>query len=142
MLRLARWRSQQGLLLLEAILSAVVIAVGLVMISRAIGSQLNVVRRMEAYDTLLVLADNKLQELDAAHLMADQAPKEDRTGEFTAKPYAWEISAINREDLDPEKKLEIAEIRVKVRRGSAANAESVTLTELWPRSWVPETWYQ
>ena len=145
----AKWSSRQGFLLLEAILSAVVIAVGLVFISRALGSQLRAVGQVESYDVLLQLAHNKLQELEAERLSGLTPDTEPQQGKFSApdetvSAYEWNISAshIAPETIDPDGKLQLAEVRVRVRSGKDASARSLTLRELWPKDWVPPGWYQ
>ena len=60
--RPAKSSSRRGLLLVEAVLAAVVIAVGLVFISRGLAGQLRALRTVEEYDTLLSLGHGKLLE--------------------------------------------------------------------------------
>ena len=65
----AKRASRRGLLLVEAVLSAVVIGVGLSFITRGLASQLRALRSVEEYDTLLSLARSTLQELEANGLL-------------------------------------------------------------------------
>ncbi len=86
MKRPGRRASQQGLLLVEAVLSAVVIAVGLVFISRSLGGQLRALSTVEAYDTLLLLAQSKLAELEGWGLKQQPIPSQQLRGSF-GEPY-------------------------------------------------------
>ncbi len=138
MARQAKYASQQGLLLVEAVLSAVVIATGLVFISRGLGGQLQALRRLEETDTLLRLARGKLTELEAA-LVAQRLPP-DRTGSFERpdEGYRWTVTATRRPG-EPGEPL-VAEVALTVARESSASP-GMTLVAAWPEEWLPSEWF-
>ena len=133
--------SRQGLLLVEAVLAAVVIAVGLVFISRSLSSQLKALRSVEEYDTLASLAQGKLRELEAK-LLARSLGEQDRQGVFEA-PYAgyrWAVSArVREEPRDPTGDPLMKDVMLSVERAEPPPF-AFQLTAVWPASWVPETW--
>ena len=65
MKRPAKWYSRQGLLLVEAVLSAVIMAAVLVFISRGLGGQLRALRTLQDYDALCALAESTLERWEA-----------------------------------------------------------------------------
>ena len=134
--------SSRGLLLVEAVLSAVVIATGLVLISRGLSGQLKALRATEAYDALLSLASGKLLELEGDRLAraSHGAPME---GAFP-DPYAdfhWALVAMPRDgprDLKDKDRAPLTcdvALTVAQRNTSAA---SVTLRAIWPSAWVSQ----
>jgi hypothetical protein len=131
--------SQRGLLLVEAVLSAVVIAVGLVFISRSLTSQLKALRTMEEHEVLLSLAHGKLGELEAERL-ADLPPTHGRPeGSFE-----WMVDAALRGDLeaDADGRPLFSEVTLTVRHGDDERRSSaVTLSAIWLTRWVPAEWY-
>jgi hypothetical protein len=70
----AKWRSRQGLLLVEASLSAVIIAVGLVFIARGLSTQLKALRTIEAYGGLTAAAESQLFALESVGMFAPPLP--------------------------------------------------------------------
>ncbi|MBI3083390.1 MAG: hypothetical protein HYY90_03405 [Candidatus Omnitrophica bacterium] len=159
MSRRARCSSSRGLLLVEAVLSAVVIAVGLVFISQGLSSQLKALRTMEEYDTLLALARRKWLELEAERLSHLPVAQEARAGSFDAQGtggfdtgYRWTIAAIRRPQLGMSSGGSplFSEVTLTIRRavtpnaGAAAGNErrsaAVILAAIWPSEWVPEEW--
>ena len=132
----------EGLLLVEAVLSAVVIAVGLVAISRGLSNQLQAIRRVEEQETLLVLAHDKLAELEAERLFHHPGPP-DATGVYAAPygAYRWTIAASVRDDArDAAGDSLMSEVTLTVRRDVERSA-SVRLVALWPKDWVPPQWF-
>ena len=134
--------SSRGLLLVEAVLSAVVIATGLVFISRGLSGQLKALRTMEEHDVLLSLANGKLLELEGDRLTraSSGAPMD---GAFS-EPYAayhWLMVATPRQgpsDLkDNDGRPLTSDILLTVAR-SGAPSSSVTLRAIWPSEWVPQ----
>ena len=140
-----KFSSHRGLLLVEAVLSAVVIATGLIFISRGLGSQLNALRKIEEYDTLTSLAHGKLLELEGKMLFHHLLPV-DRRGNFT-EPYAtyqWEVTAALREDATQaaDESPMTAEVVVTVQRQDLTDraAAAVRIRAVWPMDWVPPEW--
>ena len=129
-----RLASQRALLLVEAVLSAVVIAVGLVFISRGLGGQLRTLEAVESRDRLLPLAQSKLSELEGWGFKQQAVPPEQLSGEF-AEPnrgYHWELKASAR--AVPEGSPALSNVRLSVH--SENNPErQVALEAVWPSAW-------
>ena len=159
--RRARCSSSRGLLLVEAVLSAVVIAVGLVFISRGLSSQLTAIRTVEEYDTLLALARRKWLELEAERLSRLPVAQEARTGSCDGQgeegpdaAYQWTITAIRRPQLGmgSDGAPLFSEVTLTIRRtakprsgapvGNEHRSSAVLLSAIWPSEWVPATWLQ
>lgn len=126
-----------GVLLVEATISAVVIAVGLAMISRGLSSQLTALRRIEEAETLLSLARATLLELEGER-SAGRVPSGAREGTFQepTSMYRWTIA------VRPQEAAEGAmwsEVTVSVQRHDRPSAR-VQLFAVWPTEWVPEEW--
>lgn len=125
-------------MLVEAVLSAVVIAVGLVFISRGLANHLRAIRTVEDYQTLLALAQGKLRELEGLQGSGAALPAE-LAGTF-AEPYGayrWEVASAAREDVtDPDGRPLASDVTVTVARTEPTTA-SVQLGTVWPGDWVP-----
>lgn len=136
MMRRARCDSRRGLLLVEAVLSAVVIAVGLTFISRGLGGQLRAIRTVEEQQVLLALAHGKLLALEAELASGRPLPAE-LAGTFE-EPYAayrWQAAVAAREDLaDPDGNPLASDVTVTVERDQPA--ASLRLGAVWPREWT------
>ena len=138
MRRRVRPASRRGLLLVEAVLSAVVIAVGLVFISRALASPLKALRTVEEYDTLLMLAPTQLLEWEAKRSTpavlqgAFQKPYED---------YRWTLKATPRDgpnDLKAQNGTPLTStVTFTVQRGDRPGS-AVRLQAVWPSEWIPQ----
>ena len=139
MRRPATFGSRQGLLLLEAVLAAVVIAVGLVFISRGLASQLKAVRTIDEQQTLLALAHGTLLSLEArlaaGHIL-DQSPE----GGFEApyQSYRWSATMEPRTDQTDALGSPLAgDVFVTVQRENPP-ASAVTLGAVWPNEWLAQ----
>lgn len=146
--------SQRGLLLVEAGLCAVVIAVGLVFISRGLTNQLKALRTVDEYETLLSLAHGKLSELEAQRLRPGgiPPPPERPEGSFESE-YEWTVAAVRREDLDVNEdgRPLFSNITLTVRSApvgqetamgrSEPRSSTVSLSAIWPTDWVPAEWF-
>ena len=142
MRRQAKQRSQRGLLLVEAILSAVIIGIGLVFITRALAGQLASLRSVRQYDTLLDLAEEKLGELESQRLFNASSTTQPSEGIF-AEPfqsYHWRIKAQALVQAASDKELPPVRISVTVWQGDKSGS-AVSLSSLWPASWVSELWF-
>ncbi|MBI2093739.1 MAG: hypothetical protein HYT88_03340 [Candidatus Omnitrophica bacterium] len=140
--RQAKLHSTQGLLLVEAVLSAVVIAVGLVFIGRSFSSQLRAISTIEEYEMLLELARGKLLELETKRVARPIPSEESYSGNFPAphEAYGWEVSAQLREDLaDEAGEVWAGEVTLLVQR-LQGNSKQIRLQSIWPVTWIPEEW--
>ena len=126
--------SQQGLLLVEAVLSAVVIATGLVFISRGLGGQLRALEAVEAHDTLLPLAQSKLAELEGWGLKQAAIPSRQLSGQFPEpyQAYRWKVETAPH-PVGPESP-PLTDVALTV-QGSADSSRVVVLSAVWPSSW-------
>jgi len=148
MRRRVRWRSQRGVLLVEAVLSAIVIAAGLVFITQSFGHQLKALRSVEAYDRLVSLARNHLLDLEAQGLFFDRTLPPAREGIFegaegegSSARYRWEIRATVPDALRDEADEPFAgEVRLMV-RPDRAPSEAVVVRAVWPIEWIPPEWF-
>ena len=136
MRRQDRLGSRRGLLLVEAVLSAVVIATGLVFISRALGGQLGALRRIEEADATLTLARGKLLELESLHATGAAPTTRQGTFDSPSADYRWALEAepradVTRQDGSPA----AAEASVTVERDNPP-ASAAALTAVWPASWA------
>ena len=135
-MRRARCVSSQGLLLVEAVPSAVVIAVGLAFISRGLASHLRAIRTVEEQPVLLSLAHGKLLSLEAELASGRPAPAE-LAGTFE-EPYAayrWQAAVAAREDVaDSDGNPLASDVTVTVERTEPP--ASLRLGAVWPREWT------
>ena len=128
--------SRQGLLLVEAVLAAVVIAVGLVFISRGLSSQLRAVRTIDEQQTLLALAQDTLVGLES-RLAAGQTLASSLEGGFEApyESYRWSVMVEPRSDQTDALGSPLAgDVFVTVQRERPPAA--VTLGAVWPKEWL------
>ncbi len=137
-----RW--QQGALLIEAVISAVVIATGLVLISRNVGTQLKTAASVTVSETLLGVARDLLVEMETRQLEAlarSGEPLElegDGRREVDGIAYDWTLSVQDGPDDGTELSMRRLTVRVRLPEGGAAAA----LSAIWPASWVPDAWVQ
>jgi len=132
-------RSLQGVLLVEAVLSAVVIAVGLTFITRALGSQLKALQRVEEYAVLTNLAQRALRTREA-DVQASRSLSGLRDGAFEA-PYAayqWTISAAALET--PDLAVRASRVTLSVHR-SDPPGPTYSVQMVWPSDFVPLGWF-
>jgi hypothetical protein len=141
----AKSSSKKAFLLVEAALCAVIIATGLVMINRSLGSQLKAVRAVEDYDTLLSLAQGKLHELEAIYVpsvVGGTPPAAAASGTFDPpyEAYRWQLDVAPVDDPARDT-LPLSQLTVSVRRAEPP-AGPVRLTAVWPSDSLPEAWRQ
>ena len=132
------WRSQRGLLLVEAILSAIIVAVGLVFVSRALSSELKALQVVEESAAVSSVASNMLRELDGL-VQIGQAPATKREGTFDSPNagYRWVLSAGPLDTGEPEPRYGI--VRLTIRR-VRDDAVVTMMRALWPMAFVPTEW--
>lgn len=125
------------MLIVEALLSAVVIALGLVFISRGLGGQLKALSTVEEYETLVSLARSTLLELEG-EVSLDRLPSRAQQGTFEAPydRYRWKITVASQ---DPLAAVPHSEILLTVERTDRPSSR-VQLSSLWPDDWVPAEW--
>lgn len=130
------WRSQRGLLLVEAILSAIIVAVGLVFVSRALSSELKALQVVEESAAVSSLASNMLREMDGL-VQSGQAPATKREGTFDSPNagYRWALAA--QDTGEPEPRYGI--VRLTIRR-VRDDAVVTVMRALWPMAFVPPEW--
>ena len=128
-------------MLIEAVLSAVVIAVGLVWITRGLSSQLQALRRFEEYQTLRSLAHGKLLELESRMRLRQlpssvrAVPCDDPYGQ-----YRWTVKATTLPDAEEEETaVPAGEVSLTVQRGEGRSS-LVTVRAIWPKDRIPEEW--
>ena len=129
--------SQRGVLLVEAILSTVVMAVGLVMISRGLSTHLKALQTLEQYDTMMTLARERLIDLEAEQRAHRIDPL--REGVF-ADPYAnyrWTLTNVR---IDQREEPQYEEVILTVRRTDKPSS-LVQVPAVWPVKWIPEEWH-
>ena len=129
-----RLASSQGLLLVEAVLSAVVIAVGLTFITRGLGGQLRALEAVEAYDKLLPLAQSKFNELEGLGLKQKAIPNSELEGNFDAPSgYHWQLEKKSHTVSSGAPALTDVTLMVF----SEANPKrKVSLSGVWPTAWL------
>jgi hypothetical protein len=139
-MRRAKRRWRRGLLLVEAVLAAGVIATGLVLVSRSLGGQLSAIGRVEERDAALALGRSKLAELEAARLSGVPESGEDLDGTFDQPfdAYGWSLRTEPREDLTrPDGTPLAVEATLTIKKGSSGGTLA-SLAALWPASWTSE----
>lgn len=136
--------SERGLLLVEAVLSAVVIAAGLVFVSRGLGGQLSAIQKMQEYETLLSLASTQAVTMESERLLKVPVALVSEGVVRPAEParasdpvYRWTLSSVSREDLLKNEAGEpvMSEVALALQR-DGPSAPSVRLRALWSSGWV------
>jgi Tfp pilus assembly protein PilV len=125
-------RLEQGVLLVEAVLSAVVIAVGLTFITRALGGQLNALQRVEEYASLMEAAQQAMRTMEV-DVQAGKPPRRLQDGSFT-----WTLSATKLED--PDLLLDVSRVTLSVRR-TDLSGPSYSVQAVWPTPLIPADWF-
>ena len=131
----------QGLLLIEAVLAAAAIAVGLVAISRGLAGQLRALQALEVHEEALGQAQAILLEWESRRLAGRLVP--DRSsGELDAQfDVGWDARAARRADwLDEAGQPTVADVRLTVSRQRPPRA-ALRLSPIWPADWVPASWW-
>ncbi|MBI4343221.1 MAG: hypothetical protein HY601_00200 [Candidatus Omnitrophica bacterium] len=129
--------SRAGLLLVEAVLSAVVIAVGLVFISRSFSGQLRALDATRRQDTLMALARSKLNELEGERLTgAGNLLQLDGAFEAPYAAYRWSLEVAPREDwVDAAGAALMHQVILTIAQ-EGAPGRGLRVKTLWPSQWV------
>lgn len=83
---------RRGFLLVEAMLTALVIAVGLVFISRGVGGSLKALASLQEYDRLIRVAESRLHELESLAQLQQAVEVRDGAFEPPDERYGWSIT--------------------------------------------------
>jgi len=127
----------------EAVLSAVVIAVGLSFITRALGGQLKALQGIEEYAVLAELAQRTMR-LCEADVQDGRQPRGLREGTFH-EPYAayeWTMSAAELSAIElsaPDLTVPVSRVTLSVRRSDHPSSK-FSVQAVWPTSLVPTEW--
>lgn len=137
MSRPARCGWDAGFLLVEAAVTALLLGVGLLFISRNLSGTLKALESVKQRGTLTLLAESAMAELETKVRQGQDIP---RTEHF-AKPYeAYEwLLTVEPVDLPlvglpTEQEKPFSEITLEVRRGE--RGQMVRLVMLWPTAWL------
>ena len=127
---------RSGFLLVEAMMAAVAIGVGLVAISQGIGASLQALTRLEERQRAWQLAESIARQLEAE---ARYAPVPAQRSEPCAPPdsaYAWTYVATPVTGAAAASFVEpVVFVTIVVHRADDEHGQ-VRLTTLWPASWV------
>ena len=129
--------SSSGLLLVEAVLSAVVIATGLVFITRGLSGQLRALRSIEEQTVVRALAQRTLLELEITRLLDHPAAAE-ASGRYAApfEGYGWTMTATpldeSRHTMPPTALSDVTVTVQRVEGGSGA----ARLVSVWQSEWT------
>ena len=127
-----RMRNRRAFLLVEATLTAVVIAVGLVFISRGLSESLRIVSRLQESDRLLRIAESTLSELEIRDQHQPLA-----TSQGSCEPpddqYQWSLAISPVQSTDPSLQTFRAVI-LTVHRADLPTP-AAQLSVLWPGKW-------
>ena len=127
---------QRGFLLAEAMLTAVVIAVGLIFISRGIAGSLQVLSRLQQTETFLRLADSALNRLETQAQRFHLSPRLEGLFDPPDESYQWTLTT------EPMQ-LGLAGIHDDAFRAVTltvhrleAPQPAVRVKTIWPASWI------
>jgi hypothetical protein len=126
-------------------LTAVVIAAGLVFITRGIGGSLRGLSRIEEYERLLRLAESQLNRLEV-EAQQFQNPSS-RSGQFdnpddSHHVYTWDLQIKPLVIPDEVPPGELCDVALTVKRSQRSSSDTASgalqLHTLWPASWVTD----
>lgn len=137
--RPARLICLKGFLLIEAIVSAVVIAVGIAFVNRGLSSQLKAIRTVEEYETLLSLARDKVSEFEGQRLFGIPPPSNlEDAFEEPSKGYRWVMTFRPRPDMTNEEGEPLfADVSLDV-RAEGRPSSTITLGAIWSADWLAQ----
>ena len=129
----------RGALLVEAVISAVVITVGLVGVSRALSAQLQGLESVEGYAVTTELAQRLAAELERP-VQAGVPPSVERSGTFESPydAYGWQLSAEPLEAASTGVLVSRVTITIRAEEGRGA---AWSVDTVWPSELVPPAWY-
>jgi len=124
----------------EAVISAVVIGVGLVGVSRALSAQLNALEAVQDYARARALVQDLAAELERP-VQAGRPPSLEAEGVFEPPhdDYGWRLRA---EPLDPATAgVPVSRVTLTVRRTGADTAPGWSVQTVWPSELVSPSWW-
>lgn len=128
------WR--RGLLLVEAGLAAVAIAVGLVFLTRGLSSQLRAIRRLQEQSSLQAAARNLLVEQEGARVFGRRGSQETAgTVEGDAGTYAWAMTTAPCEAL---RNPLATEVTLALQPPTGQPGPSIGFRSIWPLDWIQQ----
>ena len=136
---------EQAFLLIEAALTVVVIAVGLVLITRGMAGSLAALARLQQRDMLMQLAESTMNEREVEAQQFGVAPRQDVRCDAPFEQYQWALSAEPvRQALNGIAPSEVRAVTLTVsrigqprqRRGKPGGV--VQLRAIWPKDWIKE----
>lgn len=120
-------------------MTAAVIAVGLVFISRGMGTSLKTLSSLQQYDRLVRLAESQLNELSGQAQAGIVTPLKEGTFDGADQDVAWELAVegVTSKEIPPAMGLVLCEITVSVHPAQAATP-LIRLATIWPKEWTGE----
>ncbi len=129
-------RTRDGFLLVEAALTAAVLAIGLIAITQGIGSSLRSLAAIQRYETLLRLAESQLAELE---VQAQGSQKHPANGPWQplGNTSQWKLSQEKLSSPNIPQAVSDA-VRLVTLTVSPQDAEQphVSLQTIWPKEWI------
>ncbi|MBI3088237.1 MAG: hypothetical protein HYY91_05060 [Candidatus Omnitrophica bacterium] len=126
----------KAFLLVEAVVTGVVMATGVAMVSRSLTTPLHALRRLQERDTLLRLADSALAALESRAMFDPPLAVRHGVLEPPHERYEWTLRIAGESDGAARGLPEDCRAVALMLREIAPPASGVTLTSLWPREWV------
>jgi hypothetical protein len=125
-------------LLVEAVVSAVAIGVGLAFITRAFSNQLKALQSVQEQAVLSDLAQAVWLDVER-EVQAGRQPRREQEGTFQEPYAAYEWSFVAAE-LEGEENAQVSQVVLAVRRVGPGGS-AVVLQALWPTGLVPAAWF-
>ena len=128
----------RGFLLIEAALTAVIIAVGLVLIMRGLGGSLAALARLQQREVLVRLAESTMNQRETEAQQFGVAPSQDVSCDAPFERYHWTLSAERVRGapggVSPD---DVRLVTVTVAHAGKPNG-LVQLQAIWPKDWIKE----
>ena len=130
--------NRRAFLLVEATLTAAVIAIGLVAVTRGMSASLTTLTRLQQYDHLLRLAESKLHELEVLAPQGQAIQAQEQSFDAPDQAYRWTVRVrpVSLQSAGvPDDTVRAVDLMA-----SAADHPTpvVALHVLWPKEWVKE----
>lgn len=126
---------RHAFLLVEATLTAIVIAGGLVFISRGIAGSLKALSTIQQYDRLLQLAESTFNELETQAQQFHISLPREGTYDPPNSGYRWKLAGRPFEGGPDDLAGTFQVITLTVSRGDT-NVPLMCFTTLWPTEWI------
>ncbi len=132
-------QGRRGFLLVEALLTIVVIAIGLVLISQSLAGNLKAVSRIQQYHRLLRLAQSTLDQLEAEAQQFRGLARHAGVFDAPDNQYRWNVTIdpVQSRDIPDEILPSVLAVTLTVTRSDIA-APFVRLNTVWPADWLAE----